>query len=883
MSRDAVEQLETRVLMSTTTTVFADGFEGDYLSGWTNRTDGGANGATRWGLNTTRAAHGSQSAFASATQGGVTAGAGYQGDQRNSLVREDVSLAGLRVATLAFDYFLNTESGYDTFSVAVTDAGGVRTTLLTESGNHAAEGWRHKTLDLSAFAGRRDLDIEFRFVSDASVANEGGGVWVDEARLTGTSEAAPGSIAGRLFDDADGDRARDAGERPLGGWVVYLDHNRNGARDAGEPARTTDRRGNYAFANLSPGTYYVAEEVPAGYVQTSPGVSGASSGSAFKIDVVFPDTTLTTRQRAAFAEAAARWAQVIVGDLPDANDHGTAIDDVRIVATAPDLDGRGGLLGQAAPTGFRPGSSLPYKGFMEFDAADLARLESDGQLTDVILHEMGHVLGFGTIWGARGLVQGAGTADPRFVGANATAQYNALFGTTAGSVPLESGGGPGTADTHWRDSTFGNELMTGFLNLRGNPLSRVTIGAMADLGYTVSYSAADYYSGTGAASSTAGTNDGEAILLGYAHTVFVDAGQARTGIDFGNRRANRAPSVGAVSDSPDGAAAGATVTLAASGVTDPDGRVAKVSFYRETNGTPGLQAGGAGGDALVGSDADGSDGFKATFSTAGLAARAYTYYAQATDDRGATSAAGTAAPSAENTVRSVGAGGGSGSIAGTVFNDLNGNAARDAGEPGQPGWRVFIDANRNGKLDAGERSVLTNSNGYYRFGGLGAGTYAIREVDQTGWARTAWSPTVTLAAGATATGRNFANFRSATAKGRVYNDADRDGALDAGEGGVAGVRVYDDRNHNGVLDSGERSTTTDARGNYTLAGLTNGNRVIRVVTPGGRRLTAPSAGLHRFRPTSGQTVTGRHFGTRPAADVAVVAAPVAPSLVGATI
>ena len=35
---------------------------------------------------------------------------------------------------------------------------------------------------------------------------------------------------------------------------------------------------------------------------------------------------------------------------------------------------------------------------MSFDTADLARMEADGSLTDVILHEMGHVLGFGTLW-----------------------------------------------------------------------------------------------------------------------------------------------------------------------------------------------------------------------------------------------------------------------------------------------------------------------------------------------------------------------------------------------------------------------------------------------------------------------------------------------------
>ncbi len=44
-----------------------------------------------------------------------------------------------------------------------------------------------------------------------------------------------------------------------------------------------------------------------------------------------------------------------------------------------------------------------------------------------MLHEMGHVLGIGTIWQARGLVSGAGTSNPLFTGANAVAAYNWRF------------------------------------------------------------------------------------------------------------------------------------------------------------------------------------------------------------------------------------------------------------------------------------------------------------------------------------------------------------------------------------------------------------------------------------------------------------------------
>jgi len=50
-------------------------------------------------------------------------------------------------------------------------------------------------------------------------------------------------------------------------------------------------------------------------------------------------------------------------------------------------------------------------------------------------------------------------------------------------LPIENIGGPGTAGGHWRESLLRNELMTGFLNLGENPLSRITAGSMRDLGY----------------------------------------------------------------------------------------------------------------------------------------------------------------------------------------------------------------------------------------------------------------------------------------------------------------------------------------------------------------------------------------------------------------
>ncbi|WP_051581213.1 leishmanolysin-related zinc metalloendopeptidase [Pseudonocardia acaciae] len=224
----------------------------------------------------------------------------------------------------------------------------------------------------------------------------------------------------------------------------------------------------------------------------------AATDSPFTIEVRFLGG-LSAAQREAFTVAADRWSRVIVGDLPGVTVDGEEIDDVRIDAEGTSIDGPKGVLGEAGPTRLRPASAgaaalLPVTGTMRFDAADLAEMERAGTLRDVITHEMGHVLGFGTIWARKGLLAGAGTNDPTFTGAGAVTEYAALRQVAPSRpVPVENTGGPGTRDGHWRESVFGNELMTGYIGAAGNPLSRLTAAGMADLGYQVDLAAAEPY------------------------------------------------------------------------------------------------------------------------------------------------------------------------------------------------------------------------------------------------------------------------------------------------------------------------------------------------------------------------------------------------------
>ncbi len=81
------------------------------------------------------------------------------------------------------------------------------------------------------------------------------------------------SISGYKFNDINGNGSWDQNQEPgLANWTVFIDANTNGQLDQNEVSTTTDQNGQYAFANLAPGTYTVCEDVNSqpGYVQTYP-------------------------------------------------------------------------------------------------------------------------------------------------------------------------------------------------------------------------------------------------------------------------------------------------------------------------------------------------------------------------------------------------------------------------------------------------------------------------------------------------------------------------------------------------------------------------------------------------------------------------------------
>jgi subtilisin-like proprotein convertase family protein len=662
-----------------------------------------------------------------------------------------------------------------------------------------------------------------------------------------------GEIRGFKWSDTDGDGVRDANEPGLAGVTIYLDENDNGELDAGEmstvtatdnPATPANETGEYAIVGIGPDDYIVREIVPTGYEQTYP----LARVSEFNIEIRFTDSSLTPAQQAVFTAAAERWQEIILGDVPGVVVPGEGlVDDLIIEASAPAIDGPGGILGQAGPTVLRTGTSLPAFGVMAFDSADVTNLVNQGRFQDVILHEMGHVLGIGTIWDNLGLLAGAGSNNPRFLGPQAIAEYNEIFNNNAASVPVENTGGSGTRDSHWSEEIFDNELMTGFLNSGvTNPISRITVGQLADIGYEVDLDAADPYTPPNLAART-----GPSVTLGRMETldvrpVYVDAapaalasvaaadagfwrvelgnGEIIDDVDFGNMplpaairgRVWNDRDADGVQDEAEPGLPDWTVFID----EDDDGVFDHGSGTFESTDVPQPIAdlGDAESDvtiALAGRIVDinvtlnithtyDSDLQISLVSPAGtrvtLAASnggpGNNFTNTTFDDQAATSITGGSAPFTGSFRPREKLSLFNGELAAGVWTlEVEDVIALDEGALNS--WSITI--------ATGERSVQTDAEGDYAFEDLPAGEYTVVSEPRENWLQTfPTAPpayTVVLTPGLELEGRNFGH-RAGAIGGIVWSDFDADGQIDAGEPPLPNWQVFLDLNDNGQYDKG---------------------------------------------------------------------------------
>jgi uncharacterized repeat protein (TIGR01451 family) len=195
-----------------------------------------------------------------------------------------------------------------------------------------------------------------------------------------------------------------------------------------------------------------------------------------------------------------------------------------------------------------------------------------------------------------------------------------------------------------------------------------------------------------------------------------------------------------------------------------------------------------------------------------------------------------------------------GAIQVVKFEDVNGNAVRDAGEPGVPGWSFRLtNPQNNGSV------VSTGVDGTVTVGNVPAGIWTVEEIVDPLWAAiTPVSGQVTVPAGGVGT-FIAGNVRPAPISGVVYLDTNRNGIRDAGEVGRSNVRLDLTGTRPGGITVAARDTRTAADGSYSFPGLLPGSYAVAVAVPGGLTLTTART-ISGIGITSGVGSPNHNFG-----------------------
>ena len=243
-----------------------------------------------------------------------------------------------------------------------------------------------------------------------------------------------------------------------------------------------------------------------------------------------------------------------------------------------------------------------------------------------------------------------------------------------------------------------------------------------------------------------GGSDPRAFTV-YNNQLFVTANDRARGAELWRVLPNVAPSVASVAVAP-GPDAG-LVMLRPAGLNDPDGAVRRVRFYRESNGTPGLQT-GAGGDTAI--PATGvAPNFTALAPVANLPAGTLTFYAEPVDELGT---AGPAASTSYTHYAAVAARhvfyNGSALDGGDPAADARDDAAigtASALRPGQPAGAAHVT-----NFSRGITGVMVDVAGLPAGATPSAADFEIATGNGTTWSPAPAAPTVSVRRGAGSSG-----------------------------------------------------------------------------------------------------------------------------------
>ena len=641
---------------------------------------------------------------------------------------------------------------------------------------------------------------------DGSALARNGAVTLDN-NIISIAGCMTGSISGLKFNDLNGDGVQQPGELGLSGISVFLDANNNGLLDAGESNTVTDGTGNYHFTNLFAGTYRVREVPQAGILQTSPNP---------------PAITLTTNQTV---------TGVDFGDFTLTTINGAKFQDTN-------------------GNGVRNAGEQGLQGFTIFlDANNNGAFDAGERFTTT---DANGNYGFSNV--------GPGTFIVREV------QQAGFTQTTANPANIVTSSGTNVGGVDFGNFIPSFQLVTisgtKFLDADSNSIRNV--GEQGLQGFTIyldantngTFDAGERFTITDANGNYSFANVGpgtftvrEVQQAGFTQTtvnpanIVTISGTNVTGIDFGNFIASFQ-----------------LVTISGTKFQDSNGNSVRnigeqglqgFTIYLDANNNSTLDV----GERFTTTDASGNY----SFANVGPG----TFIVREIQQSGFTQT--TANPA--NIVTSSGTNVGGIdfgnfqliTIGGTKFQDTNGNGARNAGESGLPGIKIYLDANNNGLFDTGERFTFTDVGGSYSFTNVGPGTFIVREVLQAGFVQTTVNPAnIVTSSGTNIGGIDFGNFQLVLIGGTKFQDTNGNGVRNSGEPGLPGIKIYLDANNNGLFDTGERFAFTDASGNYSFANVGPGTFMVREVLQAGFVQTTVNPA--NIVTSSGTNVGGINFG-----------------------
>ena len=244
-------------------------------------------------------------------------------------------------------------------------------------------------------------------------------------------------------------------------------------------------------------------------------------------------------------------------------------------------------------------------------------------------------------------------------------------------------------------------------------------------------------------------------------------------------------------------------------------------------------------------------------------------------------------------------------LQGTVWNDLNGNGTREAGENGQSGWTVYVDTNDNGTREAGSGTFISTDvpktlpdlATVTSQTVVSTLTEPITDVNVTlslthtfdrDLEITLISPLgtrVKLAQNVGNSGQNFTSTvfdqqasspissGSAPFTGTFRPTASLDVLNGTAGNGIWKLEVIDTAGSDSgsltswelAISSGEASAVTSSTGTYVLSGLTGGNYTLREVAQATWAQTVPVSGSYSVTLATGETESNLDFANTQAA------------------